>query len=222
MPVWSTVNLIPQPFSPLGSQVLMFHLVIQGVECYCGQSLPSSGLVADTECSMACAGDSSSKCGSSYRVSIYQISGSSNPTTGTSWTQLGCYSDDSSTRTLSYQITTLAANTVTPTTCNAACLAKGYVFAGVEYGSECYCGSTMVTSTSPSSGQVATTGDCSKPCSGDSSIMCGGSYRIGIWSYGGVPPTTPTPSAWKRLGCFTDNTSSRTLPDYSTSFSSTN
>jgi hypothetical protein len=40
-------------------------------QCFCGPSLPSSAVkVADSECNMACSGDSNATCGGSYRISV--------------------------------------------------------------------------------------------------------------------------------------------------------
>lgn len=40
-------------------------------QCFCGPSLPSSAVkVADSECNMACSGDTQTTCGGSYRISV--------------------------------------------------------------------------------------------------------------------------------------------------------
>lgn len=44
-------------------------------ECFCGNDLPTSRLVADTECSSVCAGDKDLKCGGYWRLSVYTEDG---------------------------------------------------------------------------------------------------------------------------------------------------
>ncbi|KIY48189.1 hypothetical protein FISHEDRAFT_7532, partial [Fistulina hepatica ATCC 64428] len=64
----------------------------------------------------------------------------------------------------------------TPAICISACAKKGYTYAGVEDGYQCFCGSSYNGGT-PASG----TG-CTTVCPGDSSQTCGGSYRIQIYT----------------------------------------
>lgn len=63
---------------------------------------------------------------------------------------------------------------------------------------------SLISSTSPSTGQVASTSDCSTTCAGDSSQKCGGGNRLSIYTY-----SAPLPSGWTSVGCFTDATSNR-------------
>jgi len=54
---------------------------------------------------------------------------------------MGCYNDGSE-RTL-YDGPTRSSNTNTISSCLSYCSAAGFGFGGVEYGSECYCGSAI-------------------------------------------------------------------------------
>lgn len=65
-------------------------------------------------------------------------------------------------------------------------------------------GNSITTSTNPSSGQPASSSDCSTACTGDSSQSCGGGNRIQIYTY-----TAPLPSGWASVGCFTDDSNNR-------------
>lgn len=72
------------------------------------------------------------------------------------------------------------------------------MYAGVEYSSECYCGTTI-----QSSGQLAAdtpTQKCNMPCSGDSSEICGGSDRLNLYQYNGPTPSTSSAGPVKTTG----------------------
>jgi len=66
---------------------------------------------------------------------------------------------------------------MTPAECVSLCEANGYAYAGVEYGSECYCGSSR-----PST-RVADTA-CNVPCSGSSAAVCGGAWALILYALG--------------------------------------
>lgn len=63
-------------------------------------------------------------------------------------------------------------------TCIQACLAwsPSFVYAGVNFGTECYCDTALDTSQCR-----ATAEDCSKPCPGDASQRCGGLWRVNVY-----------------------------------------
>ena len=48
-------------------------------ECWCGNDRPTISPAPQSECSMPCAGDSSQKCGGSWRMNIYQKTQGSQP-----------------------------------------------------------------------------------------------------------------------------------------------
>ncbi|PVF94002.1 WSC-domain-containing protein [Serendipita vermifera] len=87
--------------------------------------------------------------------------------------------------------------------CIDGCAAAGFSSAGVEYGSECYCGNVTFPP-----GSSAEPQDCSMPCRGDASQYCGGSYRILIYARAGADTTPSRPtSSWTPAqgGCWSDN-----------------
>lgn len=105
----------------------------------------------------------------------------STPTT--SWTDLGCYTDSTSSRGLTVSVT--VSGGVTPASCRDACSAKGYSIAGVEYGAECWCGSSLGKSS-----VKAKEGDCNMKCAADASQTCGAGDRLNVYAKGPLTSTT--------------------------------
>eukprot|EP00747_Dinoflagellata_sp_TGD_P003024 gnl/TRDRNA2_/TRDRNA2_106637_c0_seq1.p1 gnl/TRDRNA2_/TRDRNA2_106637_c0~~gnl/TRDRNA2_/TRDRNA2_106637_c0_seq1.p1 ORF type:complete len:203 (+),score=38.69 gnl/TRDRNA2_/TRDRNA2_106637_c0_seq1:350-958(+) len=70
---------------------------------------------------------------------------------------------------------------MTPSLCSALC--TGFKFFGVQFGYNCFCGDDY-----GNQGGKAPESDCGSPCTGDSSIMCGGSSRNSIYAQ----PTSDT------------------------------
>ena len=67
------------------------------------------------------------------------------------------------------------ANNRTPANCIALCREKNYKFAGVQDGSQCYCGKAAPKTTTSGA-------ECDYLCPGDSSKKCGGNYRMNVYS----------------------------------------
>lgn len=95
--------------------------------------------------------------------------------------------------------------------CQSACAAGHYIYAGVEYGQECYCANSILGTAT-----IATDGRCSMPCLGDAGEICGGSYGINVYQNDDPqstgPVTLPTYGAWVSQGCYIDSVASRALP----------
>ena len=113
------------------------------------------------------------------------------------WNSLGCYTDDTVSRIL--QVSGSTSTSLTIPTCQARCHTLGYAYSGVEFGTECWCGSGLNAAQTKASDS-----DCSMACSGNSATKCGGRNRINVYK-------SSAPS-WKSLGCYTDAVSSRALP----------
>ena len=62
--------------------------------------------------------------------------------------------------------------------CLEFCSNGGYAFAGVESEYECFCGNNA-----PSQNPIDDS-ECNSKCSGDSTQICGGSWKINIYSVG--------------------------------------
>ncbi|KAG8818809.1 hypothetical protein FRC19_010302 [Serendipita sp. 401] len=196
-------------------------------ECYCDNDL-QNGATTTTGCDMLCNGDNTQTCGGGYKLSVYRSSKTgpaplqtynnwgyqgcytAAPPSASAWTSVGCYTDAIGTRTLSVPMGIAG---MTPEKCQAACQAANYVFAGVEYGAECYCGAYLNPVASP-----ATDGRCNMPCGGDATQSCGGPNGIFVYQRGEPeqPPAGPsvlqTYGDWAIQGCFLDSAADRSLP----------
>ncbi|XP_076084968.1 uncharacterized protein LOC143055698 isoform X2 [Mytilus galloprovincialis] len=86
---------------------------------------------------------------------------------------IGCYQDDS-TRILPKAV--LKDKGMTVQKCQQFCGKKGFKFAGVEYGYECFCGNVLRKC------RKRKECDCKTPCSGNKRQTCGGPWRISIYT----------------------------------------
>lgn len=153
------------------------------------------------------------------------------PRAGT-WAYVGCYTDSVGLRTLTSNPGTPGGTAaLTVELCTAACQASGFVFAGMEYAGECYCGNTFSNGGGPASDGEA---GCSMACSGNATETCGGSNRLSVWDFNNAiaavsstlsssatvsvsstsasaSATATGPAGWTALGCYTDGVGARAL-----------
>lgn len=142
---------------------------------------------------MACAGNPNELCGAGNRLSVYSNSTANLtvyqvPTvqkTGLPkfWQYNGCLHDDApdGLRALPYQI--ILNNNNSANNCISQCSNFGYMYGGMEYGNECYCGDqgdvqTANVASAPES-------DCSTTCSGNATTICGGPRRLSLYTWTG-------------------------------------
>ncbi|KAJ6263123.1 hypothetical protein Dda_1683 [Drechslerella dactyloides] len=112
-----------------------------------------------------------------------------NPSVYKAYTSLGCFVEPKTGgKALQLQISnnnTPPGNGMSIEKCIDAAIAKGYQYAGVEYGVECWGWSTTA------SGVTSTTSaDCSMTCSGTPAQTCGGGDRLNLYQLGGGSSTT--------------------------------
>ncbi|KAK4032780.1 WSC domain-containing protein [Parachaetomium inaequale] len=118
------------------------------------------------------------------------------------FTRLGCFTDGTS-RALSGD--SKADDAMTVDMCASYC--SSYQYFGVEYGRECYCGNDRHVSS-----VAAPDADCSFPCAGDATEMCGAGVRLDVYTNNNhVIPAPATSAGAPYLGCFVDN-AARALP----------
>ncbi|WVR09514.1 hypothetical protein IAU60_006582 [Kwoniella sp. DSM 27419] len=84
----------------------------------------------------------------------------------------------------------ITSNTITPVTCTRYCTDKGYGFAAVTGGNQCWCGNTLDISKQDSEST------CTTPCTADKSYICGGPNRTSVYiAKGGIVPSPSTTTA---------------------------
>lgn len=98
----------------------------------------------------------------------------------------GCY-DDLNARALQPQVLFDSRSIMDIDLCVGTCLEAGYLYAGLEYGEECYCGPQIEGDHSLMYGNTSSQDiilTCSNPefaCKGNTNHMCGGFGTIGIY-----------------------------------------
>ncbi|RDW66140.1 E set [Coleophoma cylindrospora] len=160
-------------------------------ECYCGDAIASTGVVAaSTDCNMACAGNSTEACGAGNRLTVFWNGKTppAGPMTNPGvdgYGYYGCYTEGNGVRALgdAAPAVTGGATNMTVANCISACaaLSSTYIYAGVEYAQECYCGTSIATSATIAPGGIS---DCSSTCAGNSSEYCGAGNRLDVYKKG--------------------------------------
>ncbi|CAE6521138.1 unnamed protein product [Rhizoctonia solani] len=106
----------------------------------------------------------------------------------TGWEAKGCVTDAEANRVLSAHHTD---TDLTPSSCIKSCAASGYKLAGTQFGKECWCGNTLNTA----GGAGQSSNGCDMPCAGNPSVICGGNYRLNLYTFGSNATTTTTTTA---------------------------
>lgn len=191
-------------------------------ECYCGNAF-TPGTTPTTDCAMPCKGNCTQVCGGVGRMSAWNYTaGIEAPSLPSGWVASGCMTDAGPKRALGGY--SFSSSAMTRELCMSRCVAKGFPLAGMEYASECFCGSAYAPDSTSSSG-------CTMACSGNSTQICGGPNRLTAYRYTVDIPSTSTtsaaptatalnvtiPTGWQYIGCVTEGTSGRALGGYSTS-----
>ncbi|XP_071441320.1 xylosyltransferase oxt [Hetaerina americana] len=91
---------------------------------------------------------------------------------------LGCFQDEKTFRLLSGYYANLKA-TNSPAHCINLCLQSGFPYAGVQYSSECFCGSDE-----PPSPARLPDSSCNMKCPADPKLACGGFFTINVYQTG--------------------------------------
>ncbi|WWC88965.1 uncharacterized protein L201_003880 [Kwoniella dendrophila CBS 6074] len=149
-----------------------------GRECYCGDSLVNGASLSrtSTSCTKSCGGDSSTICGGGSSLTVFQ-----NPSLAlnlqvvNNFKYQGCIKEVTG-RALTSN--SLVNPSMTIDMCTSFCKTAGYTLAGIEYGSECYCGNSFSNGASAS----ALSTQCNMQCPGNNKQNCGGPSAVALWS----------------------------------------
>ncbi|KAH8658736.1 WSC domain-containing protein [Tricladium varicosporioides] len=118
----------------------------------------------------------------------------------------GCFEDPPSPapHTLLYT-SGLSTQNMTIETCVAFCKGNSYRYAGLEYYGECTCGASVL------GGQIDE-GQCSYPCRGNSTEVCGGFNAVSVYQDPTFQPVDKsTISDYMPLGCYSEGYNGRSL-----------
>eukprot|EP00058_Branchiostoma_floridae_P025161 XP_002610651.1 hypothetical protein BRAFLDRAFT_65842 [Branchiostoma floridae] len=114
---------------------------------------------------------------------------------------LGCYHDGGSMDSRDLNGDNMTSPYLTPKLCLDHCTEAGYTYAGLQYGTECFCGDSF------GKFGAAPESECAIPCGGDAGQMCGNGWKNSIYtSVGG----TCTLENWN--GCYIAGSPSQHLP----------
>ncbi|KAI5626096.1 WSC domain-containing protein 1-like isoform X1, partial [Silurus asotus] len=118
---------------------------------------------------------------------------------------VGCFMDDAKDRTLKGMVF-YDFRKMTSTLCQDTCTESGYQYAGLEYGSECYCGNRIA-------GARMKEEDCNLDCKGEKGFICGGVARLSVYKVEEVLPSQRRYRNVRYRGCFRrpDNTTAASL-----------
>ncbi|XP_041855844.1 WSC domain-containing protein 2 [Melanotaenia boesemani] len=86
---------------------------------------------------------------------------------------IGCYIDDVQKRALR-GVSFFDYKKMTVFRCQDNCAERGYMYAGLEFGAECYCGHKIQAPNASES-------ECNMECKGEKSNLCGGANRLSIY-----------------------------------------
>lgn len=150
-----------------------------GTQCWCSNSIQNGAFPVDSgQCDTVCAGNAREICGSDNTLSVYlpPPPPPPHPANNITYKTAGCYAEPSDgSRTLNKSRTT--AGDMTPESCFNVCGTSGYLYAGLEYGDECWCGdgvSKAATLVDPSR--------CNMNCTGDATRTCGGRELLSLYN----------------------------------------
>jgi hypothetical protein len=174
-----------------------------GRECWCGNSPPETP-APESECSFPCAGDSTQICGAGNRINVWGAPLPSPPNVG-DYEYLGCFTDKSDARVL--RGTAFFDSAMTLEKCADFC--KLYSFFGVEYGSQCFCGTTL-----DDSAEQRPQAECSMRCGGEYNSVCGDADRLNVFvsvDCKADPANVPAVAGFAYKSCWVDNANGRVL-----------
>ncbi|KAJ6521662.1 glyoxal oxidase N-terminus-domain-containing protein [Mycena vulgaris] len=177
-------------------------------QCFCGDELIEGAASApESDCNMACGGNSTQACGAGNRLSVYSttqnitilpVPTAQNTSLPGSWEYQGCLAEANQQRIFPWEIDFIADNS--PTSCLSQCAAFGYTAGGMEFGTQCFCGD--VSDVVKSGFGLQPESDCNIPCSGDPIHLCGGSFRIQYYVWTGPAHVWHTPKITGRYEFF--------------------
>lgn len=167
------------------SQGYTFAGLEYGKECFCGMGLKYySKKAPDSDCNYGCPGSVTEPCGGRNRLTVFTNGKSDsikNKGIVNGYSYIGCFTDSPSKRGLRYaKYDSTTSPRMTVELCTNLCFKSGYIYAGLEYGGECFCDSTLANSSQLVTEAAPPDTGCDIPCKGDSTEWCGGKGRMTV------------------------------------------
>ncbi len=157
-------------------------------QCFCGNSHGRYGRLNESSCNMRCSGDSRLVCGGTWANTLYKTASWREtppmvapppppPPERSSYvapaaTYLGCFRD---TEPRDLNASNWEDGQMTPARCIRSCTERGAEYAGLQYGSQCFCGNSHGRY-----GRIDAS-SCNMPCSGNTGLMCGGTWANSVF-----------------------------------------
>ncbi len=193
-----------------GQQGYALAGTISGSYCWCDNAMQNSlgggNVLPDSSCNKPCSGDATKMCGASGILNVYNVKASGVDTSVLSSPGYqGCYAPGTFISAAAFIDNN---GYMTPDTCRVSCGYKGYAYAGLAGGRNCYCSATSTMGTKL--GDVS----CSTKCSGDNTQMCGATNIISVFTTKGAVAAKPGQPANYR-GCFQNSGSPNVMPNWS-------
>ncbi|KAJ8117423.1 hypothetical protein OPT61_g1374 [Boeremia exigua] len=168
-------------------------------ECWCGNALPINRGTVD-DCNYRCTGDNNHTCGGDgiqHRLSMLDIFADSYKWDGIiqgpdlvmteysgNYRYTGCYAERGG-KTFNIKSSVSSWNSVDR--CRDFC--NDAMFFGLQYGSECYCGSSIANTSTLVEGS-----ECGMTCSGNNSQYCGAGSRMQVYQQEEASPLSSSSS----------------------------
>jgi len=122
------------------------------------------------------------------------------PVLPSGWASQGCYTEGQGTRALTGS-SSVDTDDMTVEECVNTCNTNGFLYAGLEYGSQCFCGQSLL-------GGSASTNwyECASECPGNAVETCGGANRLSVYKNTNAPAYKPCVKGFSYLGCMKEVT----------------
>ena len=142
---------------------------------------------------MSCSGDSLRTCGGPNAISLYVSTKANAPPSDlvtstvaipSGWSTFGCMAEGKTGRALDGL--SFSSDSMSVSTCVAYCAGKGFGYAGVEFGRECWCDDYL------RNGAGAASTACTMPCSGAPGQVCGGASHLTLLTSPRADAQAPT------------------------------
>lgn len=150
-----------------------------GTQCWCSDRVHNDAFPVDnSQCDTVCAGNAREICGGDSTLSLFlpPPPPPKAPENRITYTSAGCYAEPSD-GSRALKKSRAATPDMTPKSCFNICGQSGYLYAGLEYGDECWCGNRVSSKATLVDGSR-----CNMNCSGDATQTCGGSEVLNLYN----------------------------------------